>query len=473
MSSDIPPPGCPAHASGPSALRSSAPGHALRLEEVQEADLLQLDGEGAGDPDFYENARRVHGRVAPVALPGRAAERRPRAWLLLAYADNVHVARASSRFVRDSRRWSMHSTLTEDHPLAATLGYRELVAFLDGEEHQRLRQAVKAGLGEFENRGVRNLATRYADQLIDVMSPRGSADLMTEYAQQLPVRVMARLFYGPDADDVVEVPRFVEAAADAMRASPTAADSYRWLAGTLGELVQHRKRLLQQGAQLPHDLPSLLLAHANRLTDAEVVEHLLMILMAGGTPTSDLIGNTLYVILNDDEVARQLRMGSLTHEEAVGLTLWNRPPIANCPFRVATEAFSPQDDRYRIQPGDLIILGPGAANTDPEARGDDVAPGNQAHLAFSIGPHECPGADLGRAITAVAVDRLLERLPDVQLANRTSWRVDWMARGLKDLPVRFTTTQVRPGRRASGSPAQAQEPRGTAPRETRVALSSV
>lgn len=66
--------------------------------------------------------------------------------------------------------------------------------------------------------------------------------------------------------------------------------------------------------------------------------------------------------------------------------------------------------------------------------------GNRAHMAFSSGPHECPGQDIGRAIADVGVDALLMRLPDLELAvdeDKLSRAGNFMSRHLVDLPATF------------------------------------
>lgn len=66
--------------------------------------------------------------------------------------------------------------------------------------------------------------------------------------------------------------------------------------------------------------------------------------------------------------------------------------------------------------------------------------GNRAHLAFSGGPHECPGQDIGRAIADVGVDALLMRLPDLELSvdeSELRWVGNFMGRHLVELPAEF------------------------------------
>jgi cytochrome P450 len=66
--------------------------------------------------------------------------------------------------------------------------------------------------------------------------------------------------------------------------------------------------------------------------------------------------------------------------------------------------------------------------------------GNQAHLAFSSGPHECPGQNIGQSLVEIAVDVLLHRLPGLRLAvepeELSSTASTWESR-LDALPVEF------------------------------------
>jgi hypothetical protein len=95
-----------------------------------------------------------------------------------------------------------------------------------------------------------------------------------------------------------------------------------------------------------------------------------------------------------------------------------------------------------IKAGDMLLLGLAAGNTDPEIRPDLSVPvhGNRSHLAFSGGPHECPGQDIGRAIADTGIEALLARLPDLELAvseGELTWRGTLMSRHLTALPVAF------------------------------------
>jgi hypothetical protein len=124
-----------------------------------------------------------------------------------------------------------------------------------------------------------------------------------------------------------------------------------------------------------------------------------------------------------------------------------------------------------LRAGDPLVVSLAAANTDPALTADQRA-GNRAHLAWSAGPHNCPAQSPARLIAAAAVEKLLDRLPDIELdvpVGELAWRPGPFHRALAALPVRFppTATVLRPEseRQSSASPlpALASEPPASEP----------
>lgn len=419
--SAAPPPGCPAHGPGPDGLR--------RLYGPEaDADPVAL----------YEKLRGEHGAVAPVLLPGD----RP-AWLVLGHRENLEVARTPSLFSRDSRLWHdmQQGEVPPDHPLAPLTMWQPLCVFAEGEEHERLRRAVTESLARFEGRGIRRYVTRFAHQLIEEFEPKGRADLVEQFADQLPLRVITQLFGMPERYG----PRLVDAAKDMIRGSETAVASNDYITQALQELVD-RKR-----AEPGHDVASKLLEHPAQLTNDEVREHLRVLLVSANEPTVNLIANTLRLVLTDQRFRATLAGGHMTLPDALEQVLWDEPPMTTNIGRWATG--DAQLAGKTIKAGDMLLLGLAAGNADPAIRPDKSAPmhGNRSHLAFSGGPHQCPGRDLGRAIVDTGIDTLLARLPDLRLAvpeERLTWENALMSRRLVALPVEFES------RRANGGPQQ-------------------
>ncbi|MEW2633405.1 cytochrome P450 [Streptomyces sp. NPDC048389] len=406
-----PPPGCPAHGVAPAALR--------RL----------YGAEAEADPRaMYELLRKEHGPVAPVLLHGDLP-----AWLVLGHRENLEVMRAPSRFSNNSRLWSMfqQGRVARNSPLLPMVGWQPICVFADGADHERLRSAVRDGLEQFDRRGIRRYVIRYTNQLVDSFATSGQADLIGDFAEKLPMLVMTQLLGMPEEYG----PRLVDAALDLMKGSETALESNELVVDTLRTLAERKK------AKPGHDFTSWLIGHQADLDDDEVMEHLRLVLVAANETTVNLIANTLRLVLTDRRFRANLAGGHMTLPDALEQVLWDEPPLSAITGRWATG--DTVLGGQQIAQGDMLLLGLAAGNTDPAIRPDLDKPllGNRAHLAFSSGPHECPGQDIGRAIADTGIDTLLARLPDLRLGVseaelRTS--ASWLSHRLESLPVRFT-----------------------------------
>ena len=432
-----PPPGCPAH--GATQLYGSA----------VDRDPVAL----------YEKLRDEHGAVAPVLLEGDVP-----AWLVLGYRENMEAARTPTRFSRDSRIWRdwTEGRIPAQSPLVPMLGWRPDCVSQDGEEHQRLRSAVNESLGRFDRHGIRRHIQRYADQLIDGFAEAGTANLLDQYAHHLPMLVLTRMFGMPE-----EVgPRLVEACTGLIKGGEKAMEYNEYIMGALHELAE-RKRV-----DPGHDFASWLIAHPAELAADEVESHLRLVLIAANETTTNLIANTLRVVLTDPRFRASLTGGLMTVPDALEQVLWDEPPLAVCPGRFATGDM--EFGGQHIKAGDLLVLGLAAGNADPAVRPDLDLPvhGNRSHLAFSRGPHECPGQDIGRAITDTAVDALLTRLPDVHLAvpeEELEWVSSTWSRHLVALPAQFTPRRPTPATATGSIPAQRRATEEGGPTQSQLA----
>ncbi|MET9401449.1 cytochrome P450 [Kitasatospora sp. NPDC002965] len=402
----------------------------LGLQAFAPAGLRRLYGpEAEADPaGLYERLRAEHGEVAPVLLHGDLP-----AWLVLGHSANLTVMRTPSRFSRDSRRWTafQEGLVAPDSPLMPVIAWQPLCVFADGAEHRRLREALNDGLNGFDRRGIRRYVTRFTDQLVREFGPAGHAELVTRFAEHLPMLVLTQLVGMPEEYG----PRLVDAARDLMKGTETAIASNDYVVASLRRTME-RKRITPGP-----DLVSRLLAHPAGLTDDEVLEHLRVVLLAANETTVNLIADTLKLILTDERFRAHLSGGHMTVPDALDQVLWDSAPMSLVAGRWATG--DTELGGQRIKAGDMLLLGLAAGNVDPVVRPDLAKPlhGNRSHLAFGSGPHECPGQDVGRAIADTGIDILLTRLPDLQLAvdeSELTWTSAWLSRHLVALPVEFT-----------------------------------
>ncbi|MGW7273579.1 cytochrome P450 [Streptomyces sp. NPDC054864] len=405
-----PPPGCPAHGLGPGGMR--------RLYGPEaETDLAGL----------YEKLRAEHGAVAPALLHNDVP-----VWAVLGHSENLHMVRTPSQYTRDSRQWRavQDGSMAADNPLAPVVTWQPMASFVEGDEHQRLRGAVTGAMAGLDHRGIRRYINRYSNLLLNDICQDGRADLVSGFAEHLPMMVMCHVIGMPEEYNE----RMVQAARDMIRGTETAIASNAYVMDALMRLVARRR------AQAEEDFTSNLIAQPAQLTDDEVAAHLRLVLIASYEATANLIANALRMVLTDPRFRAQLSGGQMTVPEAVEQSLWDEPP-----FSAMIGYFAKQDTQLggqQIKKGDGLILGIAPGNVDPVVRPDLAASmqGNRSHLAFSGGPHECPGQDLGRAIADTGVDALLMRFPDVELdveEHELRWTSSILSRHLVALPVQF------------------------------------
>lgn len=407
-----PPPGCPAH-------QGDRPG----------PPVTPLYGpDFAADPQAVYRRLRTYGPVAPVELaPGAHAS------LVTDYRAALEVLRSPERFAKDARRWRAlaDGRVAPDNPVVPMMAYRPNCLFSDGDAHRRYREAVSDSLGRIDPNALRGYVERSADSLIDRFTAKGKADLLRSYAKMLPLLVFQQLFGCPPelGDRLVEGFSGIFDGVDAERADAL-------ITGSLVELIAHKRE--QPGA----DMTSWLMAHHAELTDEEMIHQLVVLIGAGTEPQQNLIANALRLLLADDRFAGDLRGGSMPVEDALDEVLWLDPPMANYAVHY------PVDDLdfggTRLRAGEPVVVSFAAANTDPALHSENRS-GNRAHLAWSAGPHHCPAKESARLIAAVAVERLLDRLPDLELAvpvDRLVWRPGPFHRALTALPVRFPPVPV-------------------------------
>ncbi|MGI5460506.1 cytochrome P450 [Streptomyces sp. CA-249302] len=393
------------------------------------ADFTRLYGpEAATDPQgIYERLRKEHGSVAPVLLEGDVP-----AWLVLGYRDSRRVLDNPSQFPRDSRTWRdwQEGRIAETSALVPMLAWRPDCVSQDGEPHRRLRGAVNDVLQAAVGRGIRRHATHFANKQIDRFAAVGRAELVADYADFVPMLVMSRVLGLAE----VEGRRLVESCGQLLKGGEDAVEHDGIIREILGKLVEHRR------AEPSSDLATDLLDHHAALDHDEVVDHLRMVMIAAAV-TTNLLARVLRLVLTDASRLSGLIGGQLNISAVMGEAMWNSPPLSVLPGRFA--AGDIELGGHRIEGGDLLVLGLAPGNFDPEARPDAGASveGNQAHLAFGSGPHECPGQSMGQSMIEIAVDVLLHRLPGLRLAvpadELTSTASTWESR-LDSLPVEFS-----------------------------------
>ncbi|WP_433859272.1 cytochrome P450 family protein [Streptomyces kronopolitis] len=306
---------------------------------------------------------------------------------------------------------------------------------IDPDDHLRLRRLVSKG---FTPRHVEQLRARVATvaaQLADRLAEAGQADLVTTFANPLPLIIIGDLLAVPEADS-----RTFSGWVGAMFAPE--------YPGHTAEAIGHIHRYLvdliaARRARPADDLLSSLIATRDdgaRLSEDELVSLAFLILMAGSENTQHLISGGLLTLLRHPDQLRTLRARPELMPEAVEELFRFAHPNQMAIRRFPTE---PVDiGGVRIPAGDTVLLGLASAHRDPARypAPDRFDPhrADKAHLALGHGVHYCLGAALARLESRTALTTLLDRFPRLRLAvpdERLEWRASFRSHALKRLPV--------------------------------------
>ncbi|MGI5203691.1 cytochrome P450 [Spirillospora sp. CA-108201] len=382
--------------------------------------------EFAKDPQSAYARMREHGDLAPVELaPGVPAT------LVLGYDAALEILRDPATFPRCSEVWE--EAVGPECPVLPMMMSRPNALFTNGAVHARLRSAIVDSLDRVDPVSLREYVERSADTLIDRFSGDGKADLIGQYARMVPLLVFNEILGCPP-----EIGDKLLRGMNAIFDTVSAEEGNALLGEAAGELVASKRA--NPGA----DVTSWMLSHPAGLDDLETIHQVILLMGAGTQPEQNLIANGVLLLLSDDRFGGDLSGGAMPVEDALDEILWTDPPMANY-----GTTFPRQDidfHGYRLPAHQPVLVSYAAANTDP-SRGIADRRGNRAHLSYAGGPHTCPARSHSRLIASVAVEKLLDRLPDVELAvpvEHLEWRPGPFHRALTTLPVIFPPDQALP-----------------------------
>lgn len=305
---------------------------------------------------------------------------------------------------------------------------------LDGPEHHALRDLTtrelrRRPIDRYAAGGLRELTDAVIDRFID----DDAVDLVRDFTSVYPFLVFAdRMGLPFDAAD-----SFMDWAFDILSypVDPAAGmAAAAELTEYLEPVLEGRRR--EAGTDL---LSSMCTAERDgrRLTDEEIRSHVRALFSAGATTSYHGLGNTLYALLTHPDAMRQLRAQPEMTGAAVDEMLRWEPPLALLP------RLAPHDTvvaGHAVPAGTMLLFGIASANRDPRIHHEpdvfDLTRRPTRLLTFGFGSHHCPGAHLARAQITVAVDRLLARLPDLELTDTDAAQpVGTVMRGPLELPV--------------------------------------
>ena len=263
----------------------------------------------------------------------------------------------------------------------------------------------------------------------------GSVDAGSDYARQIPPRVIAEIL-GIDPEKSDEFTYWVQCVLEFGLKDPELREKYRLVIQEFF-ISEVEKRRDNPG----DDLISVLLA--SELNGEPVPLHIVLanvglMLIAGIDTTWSSIGSALWHLAAYPEDRRRLVAEPELLPVAIEELLRAYSPVSMA--RLARHDTS--IDECPVGKGERVILSFPAANRDPAMfeNPEEVIIDREKnrHVAFGAGPHRCAGSNLARMEMQVAIGEFLLMIPEIELSDPGA--VTWaggQVRGPRDLPIKF------------------------------------
>ena len=362
-------------------------------------------------------------------------------WSIFSHAECAAIAKDPRLSAKRAKQMLLPlpiSRQSEFSELARMLGL--WLIFMDPPEHTRLRKLLNKGFSAAAVEGLRPQTEAIVNQMLEPLKHGSEVELMREFANPMPVRIISELLGVPQAlhGTFVNASRAIAV----FRGNPNrTVEEARAAQDALIELTEFfRKTVAERRHNKGNDLISLLIdieEEGEVLTEEELYAQCIALLFAGHETTRNLIGNGMYTLLQNPQQTAELREKPEMIRSAVEELLRYESPV-QLTARVLKEDI--EVCGQEIRKGWTVQCMLGAANRDPKQFKDpnqlDLKRLNNQHLAFSAGLHFCIGAQLARLEGQVALLNLVQRFPQMKLVGpRPVWASTFGFRGLNSLPV--------------------------------------
>lgn len=381
-------------------------------EHVEAPAFNPLDPAFAQDPFPMLDALRDTDPVLPMGELG---------FLVTGHAPTAEMLRrrdGDTRWVEFQQR--RMGAGVEDEPYCK--GNVNSLLMISGEQHQRVRGTFQRNFSNKVMDVLRAPVAATAHRLIDAFAERGSAELMSEFASELPMWAISQLLKVPHSDEHLMLDwmegfllsvQLLPLTPEQLTKANTAVSS---LNAYFTDLIAERRRAPQD-----NDLLTMLIneADAGKLSDDELCVNAWTLFVGGHDTTARTICNAVATLdEHPDQLARLIADPSLWPNAVEEVLRFVGPVQAT--HRLLREEI--ELGGHTVPADTPVIMYLSAANRDeswcPHAAEFDTGRAVPAdHLAFGAGPHRCPGAHMARMMVQVALEALYSRLPGLRMTD--------------------------------------------------------
>lgn len=353
-------------------------------------------------------------------------------WLPVRHEDVAAVAYDTEHFTSRSVVVSELRPGPEDLP--APIGVAPPITS-DPPFHQIARRLLLPAFAPKPIQALEPYTRELCRGLLDAIAGQTHVDAAVDYAQHIPVMVIAKMLGFPQEDADIfrkfihQILEEVDKPAEERRAQQQQGELDAYLEARINEHLEHPQ----------DDLTTFLLEaeiDGEKLQPDHVAGTMVLLMAAGIDTTWSAIGASLWHLAQHPEDRKRLVAEPELLPFAIEEFLRAYAPVTMA--RLVAKDFEFQG--CPMHEGDWLLLPFPAANRDPEAFPDAdqvvIDRVENRHAAFGLGIHRCLGSNLARMELTVAVDEWLKRFPDFELTEPEA--VTWSAgqvRGPRSIPV--------------------------------------
>lgn len=390
------------------------------------------------DPAYVANPFPVWDelrKTCPVPHTGRWGG----SWMPVRYEDVSAVA-------HDTEHFSSREVLVTPAPEPPEDMEQEMQLQLGGEvsappitsdppEHAWARRLILPAFSPKAVQPYEPITRELCRSLVEKMLPEGRGDAAAGYAQQIPVRIIAKMLGIPDemSDTFTG---WVRGALELGATDPEIRQQ------SFLEIITYFFGLFPERREnLGDDIISELMraeVDGEPVPDYHILGTCMLILVAGIDTTWNSIGSALWHLASHPEDRRRLVAEPELMPTAVEELLRAYAPVTMA--RVVDKEVTVNG--RAMSPGERVLLSFPAANRDPEVFPDAdkvlLDRAQNRHIAFGAGIHRCAGSNLARMELRVAIEEWLRAVPEFSLEDPSE--VTWaggQVRGPRTLPVVF------------------------------------
>jgi cytochrome P450 len=363
-------------------------------------------------------------------------DRRGSTWLPVRYDDIQFIAHDPELF--SSRDVSVITPGREEDP------HRQLPLIAppitsDPPHHTWARRMLLPRFGPSAIDAMETTTRAAARELIDRFANAGRADAAVDYAQHIPVRVIATMLGVPLEDEEIFTGWAVRVIQEGIQNIEAATDAVMELITYFTDKLSEREA--SDPASRPDDVLTFIIEarhDGEPLSPQHQIGTCFLLLLAGIDTTWSAIGSSIWHLATHPEDQARLRAEPELMATAVEEFLRYYSPVT-----MARSVTSDAEVRgCPMKAGDKILMAFPAGNRDPEVFADPdtflIDRANNRHFAFGSGIHRCLGSNLARMELRVAIEELLTRIPTFELADPDA--VTWsggQVRGPRRVPIRW------------------------------------